>query len=527
MQPRKFDRVFLTIFFAAGFISLLIGLKSELPIWSNEIWRWVLAGTAACGVAAWYIVSVYLRSKVPSPAHPLRVSAETVMLWVLVGLCTAYGSWEAGKFAKRDFVKGGGGIGQPTLNIEPVWTFAPDIGGVVVNTCATPERLYAAVMVVEGLSGRFGRVYALDPATGKELWKFDNNYENDSKNGMKPAFSAPVFADGRLYFGEGLHTDNDSRLFCLDAATGNKLWEYKTESHTESTPFVAEGKVVIGAGYHGLHCLDAVKGPGPDNTPLWRYPPNAKAADKSMHVDSNPMIANGKVYGGSGYKPDYVSNDGKINTIFCLDLNTGKEVWPPERVDDAAYCSPLVHDGMVFYGTGNSTYNETIPSKRPGILCRDAATGKVIWDRVLPENVMARPAADRYQLYVGCLDGKAYTLDLKTGKIVRSIEAGGPVLASPIIEVDPQTGIASSLYVVGKHGLIVAVHPYTGNLFWSNSLSYWTQEAVDELSATPTFLRVADNDKEIRRHFYFGFGQGRTGSTVPRLLCIEDRSAKE
>ncbi len=202
----------------------------------------------------------------------------------------------------------------------------------------------------------------------------------------------------------------------MDAETGKKLWEYQTESHTESTPFIAEGKVVFGAGYHGIHCLDAVKGPGPENTPLWRYPAEGKAADKALHVDCNPVIAEGRVYAGSGYKPEYTNGQGKINKIFCLDLNTGKEIWQ-ERLDDAAYGSPLVHQGKVFFGAGNSVYHKSYPSKRPGVLCRDAVTGAEVWRRDLPETVLARASADKHQLFVGCLDGNAYALDLRSGEI--------------------------------------------------------------------------------------------------------------
>ena len=529
MQPRKFDRIVLSAVFAVGLAALLVGADFGLPIWSNEYWRWALAGTAAFGIGGYYIVTTYLRSAAP----PLRVSAESVMLWVLAGSCVAFGSWEAGKFSSNTQVlMAGGGVGHPSLQVnpngtlaDPIWRFKPQTGGSVVNTCATPERIYVAVMMIEGLTGKYGRIYALDPETGNEIWQFDNDYANDSDKGMKLAFSAPVFADGRLYFGEGLHTDNDSRLFCLDAESGKKLWEYKTESHTESTPFVFDGKVVIGAGYHGIHCVDAVNGPGPDNTPLWIYPKDARADARLAHVDCNPAIANGRVYAGSGYKPDYVKDDGKINRIFCLDLNTGDEVWS-ERVEDAVYGSPLVHDGKVFFGTGNSTYSEKHPSQRPGILCRDAVTGDEVWNRILPECVMARPAADKRQLFVGCLDGKAYALDLRTGEINWSIEVGAAVLAAPVIEIDEKTGTADVLYLAGKQGNMLAVSPYSGKPFWSVPISYWTNKPVDDLSATPTLLRF-ENDDEVRHRLFIGFGQGRSGSSVPRLICIEDRAKKK
>lgn len=514
MQPRKFDRIFVLLMWSAGMIALTIGASFQLPLWSNEYWRWTIAATVGFVFASSVVIGDYVRNSI----RPLGVAPETVLLWVLAGACVAFGTYEAGKYSDKSaaLVKGSGGVGQPTLNEDLIWKFEPEGGGLVVNTCATPERIYVAVWIQEGLSGNLGRVFALDPDTGKELWRFDNDYNTDSDKGMKPAFSAPVYADGRLYFGEGLHQHTDSRLFCVDAATGKKLWDYQTDSHTESTPAVAEGKVVIGAGYHGLHCVDVETG-----KLVWRYPPEAKADDRLAHVDCNPFIANGKVYAGSGYKPEYVKGQGKVNLIYCLDLNTGKEIWK-ERVEDAVYGSPFVEGTRVFFGTGNSTYSETFASKHSGVLCRDAATGKELWDRVLPENVIGRPVADKRQLFVGCLDGNAYALDLRTGEINWTVPMEAKVLAGPVADIDSKTGCANVVYFAGEDGLVQAVAPYTGGIYWSAPLKYvWAKQPVGELSATPTLLTFDDGNK-LRHRLFVGFGQGRTGSTTPKLYCIED-----
>lgn len=520
MQPRRFDRIFVSILFLAGLIALSVGAGYRLPIWSNDYWRWVLTGTVGFGFAGYLLITSYLRSQ--GESRPLRIAPESVLLWVFAASCLAYGTFEAGKYSDKGVAinKGGGGVGQPTLNEKLVWQFEPEkVGGMVVNSCATFERIYVAVMIQDGLTGRFGRVYALNPETGSELWRFDNDYEKDSEKGMKPAFSAPVYADGRVYFGEGLHTDTSSRLFCLDAATGQKLWEHQTDSHTESSPAVADGKVVIGAGYHGLHCVDVETG-----KLVWRYPKDAKADDRIAHVDCNPFIANGKVYAGNGYKPEYVKDQGRINTIFCLDLSTGEEVWK-ERVDDAVYGSPLVVGERVFFGAGNSTYSETFPSKHSGVLCRDAATGKALWDRALPENVIGRPAADKRQLFVGCLDGNAYALDLRSGEINWTVQMGAKVLAAPVVDVHKETGCANVVYFAGEAGNLTAVSPYSGSPYWNMLVQYWAKQPVGDLSATPTLLTYED-DKILRHRLFVGFGQGRSGTTVPKLYCIEDTVKK-
>ena len=44
---------------------------------------------------------------------------------------------------------------------------------------------------------------------------------------MKQGYSSPVLADGWLYFGEGMHEDQNCKLYCIDAANGAmaaRLW---------------------------------------------------------------------------------------------------------------------------------------------------------------------------------------------------------------------------------------------------------------------------------------------------------------
>ena len=77
-------------------------------------------------------------------------------------------------------------------------------------------------------------------------------FNDDNSHGMKPVFSTPCFADGRLYVGEGFHEHSACKLYCLSADKGDLLWEKKTAGHTESSPCAAEGRVFFGAGDDGL-----------------------------------------------------------------------------------------------------------------------------------------------------------------------------------------------------------------------------------------------------------------------------------
>ena len=168
---------------------------------------------------------------------------------------------------------------------------------------------------------------------------------------MKEVFSSPCLADGKIYIGEGFHNDSDCKLFCIDAATGKKLWEHATTSHTESSPCVVDGKVFCGAGGDGLLCLDATR----EGQEVWHY--------NGGHIDCPPLVVGKRVYCGSGVDRDIDSP--QETAIFCLDAATGQEVW---RVKTNLPCwgKPFVSGGQAFFPLGNGdVVNPVAPPSTP------------------------------------------------------------------------------------------------------------------------------------------------------------------
>ena len=74
--------------------------------------------------------------------------------------------------------------------------------------------------------------------------------------------SSPAVVNDRVYVGSF-----DKRVYCLDAATGDVVWNYTTEGFVASSPAVADGKVYIGSDDGYLYCLDA-----DDGSLVWRFP---------------------------------------------------------------------------------------------------------------------------------------------------------------------------------------------------------------------------------------------------------------
>ncbi len=81
-----------------------------------------------------------------------------------------------------------------------------DSGKLLSVPCVTKDAIYISVYHSKGFS-QFGRVYALDPKTGTELWRFGDDED------MKAVFCSPVFDDGKIFIGEGFHKDSECRLF--------------------------------------------------------------------------------------------------------------------------------------------------------------------------------------------------------------------------------------------------------------------------------------------------------------------------
>src|ERR1700747_3510542 len=119
----------------------------------------------------------------------------------------------------------------------------------------------AEPIVVDGViyvSAPQSRVYAVDAASGKLIWKFDPQVRlNMAINGSYSARTNAGVAvwDGKVYVGTG-----DCRLIAVDAAAGKQVWEATVcdplQTGITGAPHIAKGKVLMG--YNGSD--DGVRG---------------------------------------------------------------------------------------------------------------------------------------------------------------------------------------------------------------------------------------------------------------------------
>jgi quinoprotein glucose dehydrogenase len=162
----------------------------------------------------------------------------------------------------------------------------------------------------------FNEVSALDPGTGRELWRFDPRLDDDIRYPNDYVCRGVAYADGRIYLATA-----DRRLIALDAKTGKPI-----------AGFGKDGTVVI------------PPGPMTEKGKKHTYGRN--------HTTSAPVVSHGLVIVGSAID-DNQKVDELRGTVHAFDAATGRLVWafdplagqvPPFRGGAANVWAPMSVD---------------------------------------------------------------------------------------------------------------------------------------------------------------------------------------
>ena len=183
--------------------------------------------------------------------------------------------------------------------------------------------------------------------------------------------SSPTVSGGTVYFGS-----NDHRLYALDLASGEKKWEFKTDGRVASSATVSNGVVYFLSYDSNFYAVDAASG-----TLNWKFKTEGERRFVAKHLHgvepasepvpdpfdfflSSPVVAEGMVFFGSG-----------DSNVYALDATTGSLKWK-FKTGDVVHASPAFGDGTVFVG-GWDTYFYAIDAasgNRSGGLMRHQAT---------------------------------------------------------------------------------------------------------------------------------------------------------
>src|SRR6266446_5450416 len=294
-------------------------------------------------------------------------------------------------------------------------------------------------IVVDGvayISAPQSKIYAVNAATGKMLWKFDPRVRLDMAiNGSYSARTNGGVAvwNGKVFVGTG-----DCRLVAANAATGKEVWEATVcnpmQTGITGAPHIAKGRILIG--YNGSD--DGVRGAlvaydaetGKETWRFWTVP-----GDPSKPFETKALEMAAKTWSGDGWW--------RVG---------GGDVWNAITYDDVT--------NQVIFGTAGVgvDYGEFRLIKATGdrlfgecIIAVNADTGEYVWhyqtgtEGVHSENnhiVMADLVMDGEKRHVAMTvpkNGFFFVLDAKTGKLLSAKPLTKLVWASAI---DLQTGRA-------------------------------------------------------------------------------------
>ncbi|RYH10453.1 quinoprotein [Tropicimonas sp. IMCC6043] len=271
----------------------------------------------------------------------------------------------------------------------------------------------------------FGRLHALDPATGQTLWVqgFD-----------APVAGAPTVRDGMVYV-----ASRDNRAFAVRADNGRLAWDLPAVPSPTATVNGAGPAVDSRLAIFPFGSAELV-GAQRDGQRSWATTlagrRRGRAYSLISDISSDPVIVGDRVYVGS-----------PSGRIAALDLATGGRIW---TATEGAMSPVWVDGGSVFAVTDLEQ-----------LVRLNASTGEVIWAVDLPGFKSQRPRRYRdvyahygpvlagNRLIVASDDGYIRSFNPRDGSLISAVEIPGGATTNPVV-------VNRTLYLVTTKGQLVA-----------------------------------------------------------------------
>lgn len=285
------------------------------------------------------------------------------------------------------------GMFGPDMSIDPTKGF----GG---GTAYDAGKLF--------VSTGFGAVFALDAATGKELWK---------ANLEVPIVNAPVANGGRVFI-----SSEDNHFVALAQSDGRVLWDHQGISEsagilTSTSAAVAGDTVIVPYTSGELYAIRINNG-----TPEWNdmltKSGNVTALSELDDIAGRPVIDRDMVFA--------ISHSG---IMAAININTGERIWTR---DIGGIQTPWAAGDFVYVLTTEGD-----------VLCLQRKDGKVKWIHQLPRwedaanrdgvIVWSGPVLVSDRLILVSSSGKAISLSPYSGELLGRIDIPDGTYISPVV----------------------------------------------------------------------------------------------
>jgi outer membrane protein assembly factor BamB len=244
---------------------------------------------------------------------------------------------------------------------------------------------------------------------------------------------SPTLVGGQLF---GIN--NNGLAFSVKTRTGKARWKRQVASLNASAPAYNDGAVYIS----NLEPGQVVGLAAYDGHQIWKHPLPGRS-------ESSPLIVGNKVIVGC-----------ECNTIYALDKATGKTIWE-RHVNGAVKAAPAYENGIVYIGDYSGEL--TALHVRDGSIKWQTGSQGASFGRSGQFYGTAAVAFGR--VYVGNTDGRMYSFDQQTGRLVWSHSTSNYVYAGAVAARTADT--PPTVYFGSYDGTFYALDARTGSERWS------------------------------------------------------------
>lgn len=285
---------------------------------------------------------------------------------------------------------------------KPLWTHTYPCRYQRIQYPAGPR---ASVLVESGRAyslGTFGRLFCLDAETGNVIWQKNLQSEYDVRTPIWGISASPVVEKDLLIVPTG-GRDNAS-IVAFDKTTGDERWRALDDPLSYSAPII-----IAQAGRRVLVCWTGTRVVGLDpatGSLYWQHP--FEQSKMVINVPT-PVFSDNYIFLSSFY-------DGALLLKVSQDKLAVEQVWrrkgKSETETDALHCmisTPLILDGYIY---GVDSYGQ--------LRCLDPKTGDRLW-----ESLDAVPTARWANIHMVRNDDKIWMFNERGQLIISTLSPKG------------------------------------------------------------------------------------------------------